>query len=190
MNRLLYISLLSVALGITGCGHRYIERGPDREITGFGWSTDPPPAGSCYLMTLLPALQSLEGGYSPAEAVCCVFPTRRSETQPLLHLENRSTGDHLYTEWQAEIAEVTKGGYAIKDTCCYVYTTPGPGRIPLYRLSKPGTWCRFYTTAEVERDNLISIHGFTTDGVACYAPQDSLGGARILYRMRRMSDRE
>jgi hypothetical protein len=141
-------------------------------------------------MTLSPGAQLVVGSYSSPEAVCYVFPAAQDGTQPLLHLENRSTGDHLYTAWQTEIMGATMGGYAIKDVCCHVYASPAPGCIPLYRLSKRGTWCRFYTTAEAERDNLISIHGFTTDGVACYVPQDSVGGAVILYRIRRISDRD
>jgi len=187
MIRLLYTALLGIFAGLAACGHRTIERGPDGEITSVMYS-DGAPSGTCYVMTLSPGLQSLRGDYSPPEKVCYVFAIARPETEPLFHLENGSSGDHLYTARSTEISEAAGWGYAFKDTCCYVYPAAAPGRTPLYRLSKPGTWCHFYTTSEAERDDLVQFHGFTAEGVVCYVPQDLVDGARVLSRLRKVSD--
>jgi hypothetical protein len=125
------------------------------------------------------------GAYLLPKPVCYVFSVAADETQPLFHLENQSTGDHLYTARKPEISEASESGYALRDTCCHVYSAPGPGRIPLHRLVKSGTWCHFYTTSETARDSLVAVQGYTIEGVAGYVPQDSVAGAVMLYRLQR-----
>jgi hypothetical protein len=141
-------------------------------------------------MTLSPGPQMAMGRYSPPRAVCYVFSTARDETQPLFHLVKQATGDHLYTARSTEIPEAAERGYALKDTCCQVYLAPGPGRVPLYRLLKDGTWCHLYTTSDSARDSLVTVRGYKDEGVACYVPQDSIGGAMTLYRMQPKPVRE
>lgn len=183
-TRLLYFSLLAVVVGVVGCGHTYVERGLEGEITDAGWTTTPLPAEACGLMTLWPGPQFAMGRYSPPKAVCYVFLDAQDETRPLFHLMKQATGDHLYTARSTEIPEAAAQGYAFRDTCCYVYPAPGPGRVPLYRLLKDGSWCHLYTTSESARDSLVKVHGYAAEGVACYVPQDSVGGAMTLYRMQ------
>jgi hypothetical protein len=188
MTRFVAIAVLSVAVGVTGCGgHTFATRDADGQIIEAGWADGPPPGGSCHLLTLWPAAQVALGGYSRPEVVCNVFPVAQEGTQPLLHGENQATGDHLYTTSPTEIPDAGRGAYAFKDTCCHVYPASGSGRVPLYRLSKSGTWCHFYTTSESARDSLVTMHGWTAEGVACYVPDDSVAGAKKLYRVRRTS---
>jgi len=189
-DRLLHLIFLLIVAGVAGCGHTYVERGPEGEITDLGWSTEATPAGGCWLMTLNPGLQLAMGKYSPPKVVCYVFSAAQDGTQPLFHLVKQATGDHLYTARLTEITEAAELGNAFEDTCCYVYAAPGPGRVPLYRLLKDSTWCHYYTTSESARDSLVTVHGYTVEGVACYVPQDSVGGAVPLYRMQRKSVRE
>jgi len=184
MTRLMYLALLGLLAGLAACGQKTVERDPDGHITTIVFSDGAPP-GTCYVMSLSPALLSVTGDYSPGEAVCYVFPRPLPETYPLLHLENQSTTDHLYTARTSEITEAAQWGYAFRDTTCYVYPSPAPGCLPLYRLCKHGTWCHFYTIDEAERDRVIRLQGFTDEGIACYVPQDPVEGARILYRLRK-----
>jgi len=184
--RLIYVTLLALLVGLTACARRTIQRGPDGEITRIIWSGA--VKSTCYMMTLHPALHSSMGGYSLAQPVCRVFRARMPATQPLVHLENSSTGDHLYTTRLTEISEAAQWGYAFRDTLCYVFATPGPDRVPLFRLWKEGAWCHFYTTVEAERDSMVRMHGFTAEGEACYVPQEEISGAVLLYRMQKVSE--
>jgi len=130
------------------------------------------------------------GRYSLPKAVCYVFLAAQDETQPLFHLVKQATGDHLYTARSTEIPEAAEGGYTFKDTCCHVYPAPGPGGVPLYRLLKDGSWCHLYTTSKSALDSLVTVHGYRDEGVACYVPQDSVGGVMTLYRMQPKPVRE
>jgi len=189
MTRFVCILVMLVVTLLAGCGGYTHVTSRDEE-TGSSWTTITPrkgPAAGCYLMTLSPGLQRMVGGYSAAEPVCYVPRTAGSGTQPFFHLANPSTGDHLYTARASEISEAAQWNYTFADTCCYVYADSASGRLPLFRLFKEGTWCHFYTTSESARDSLAGFHGYKMEGVACYVRSDSLGGARVLYRMRRVS---
>ena len=65
INRFLHLIFLLIVASVAGCGHTYVERGPEGEITDLGWSTETTPAGGCWLMTLSPGLQLAMGKYSP-----------------------------------------------------------------------------------------------------------------------------
>ena len=187
MARLLLVALIAILVCVTGCGHyRATRRSPEGTGTSITFESRL-RSGTCWVMTLTPALQSVTGSYSTPEVACYVLATAQAETQPLYHLQNQSTSDHLYTTRASEISEAAQWGYALHDTCCYVYSAPAPGRVPLYRLNKPGVWCHFYTTDEGKRDMLVAVGGFRDEGVACYVPAEATEGTRVLFRMKRKS---
>jgi len=185
--RLVYVVLLALLVGLTACAQRTIQRGPEGEISTITFDFDKVES-TCYAMTLYPAFQALKGEHSPAKPVCLVFLARLPGTQAFVHLEHPSTGDHLFTTFPAEISAAVQGGYAFRDSLCYVFTDAGPDRNPLFRLSKQGTWCHYYTTVEAERDSLVRMHGFTAEGEACYVPREAGSGAVLLYRMQKVPE--
>jgi len=187
MVRCLCLTLLAGLIVVASCGRSYVKRGPAGDIVEAGVVLGSKgPLSGCYVMTLSPGLQNLMGEYVNAGTVCRVFLTERPATVPFYHLENESSTDHLYTASRDEADKALGGGYRLKDTY-YVYTSPANGGIALYRLSLPGVPCHYYTTAETTRDSLIATDGYTYEFVACYVPPDSVGGARLLYRMKKIS---
>lgn len=80
--------------------------------------------------------------------------------------------------WRCWSSAQTDHFYTLSSTCeespdmqlesrlGYIATSPGPDRVPLYRLHRPGD--HFYTVHTAERDAAIASHGYRYEGIAGY----------------------
>lgn len=69
-----------------------------------------------------------------------------------------------------------------KDSLTLIYGA-GPD-VPMYRMVNNSIGDHFYTISASERDNALSIYGYTYEGVACYAYSRQVEGVTPLYRLR------
>ena len=68
-----------------------------------------------------------------------------------------------------------------------VFNRQLPNTIPLYRLSKPlagrDSPERYYTTSKTKVDDLVSNHGWTSEGILAYVSRGLDGGTKPLYHL-------
>lgn len=54
--------------------------------------------------------------------------------------------------------------------------------VPVYRRYNPGNGEHFYTTDKTEADSLVTVHGWTDEGIGWYAPKDKANRGDPVYR--------
>ena len=68
-----------------------------------------------------------------------------------------------------------------------VFNRQMPNTLPLYRLSKPlagrDSPERYYTTSKTKVDNLVSNHGWASEGILAYVSRGLDGGTKPLYHL-------
>ncbi|KAJ7286868.1 hypothetical protein C8J57DRAFT_1049238 [Mycena rebaudengoi] len=104
-----------------------------------------------------------------------IFKHQLGPTVPLYRLNNKKSGDRLYTRSTSErnaaarMGEYTQEGDGIAG---YVYATQICESVPLYRLYNGHAQDHLYTADEGERHDAVGGKGYILEGIAGYVVEN------------------
>lgn len=93
-----------------------------------------------------------------------VFSQTVEDSRKVVRLHNGEKKDYLYTEDNAEIAELKTRGWAVES----VFYAPISGQVAVYRLYDP-IHDRHTLTSDLQESNALTERGWRYEGVAFYA---------------------
>ena len=93
--------------------------------------------------------------------------------------------DHFYTTSPTQGDDAINAGYAYERIEHYISDRKFPESLPLFRLHNPSSQSHFYTSDEVEKDEMLALNGFQYEGIQGYVYASAAQGGVPLYRFRK-----
>ena len=122
-------------------------------------------------------------GYKSAEFKIVSPSSSSSSRTPIYRMYNRLTSEHLYTTSSTEYGKCGSGAYRDWKAEGIAWYAPTNSSTPVYRLYNPVSGDHHYTNSAGERNSLVNMYGWRSEGVAFYSAASSDGGSTAVYRV-------
>lgn len=105
--------------------------------------------------------------FTPKTALASTI-TAQNANVPMHRLYNPNSGEHFYTQSQAEISHLVSAGWKYEGNA---WTAPRQSNTPVYRVYNANAGDHHYTVSSNERKTLISL-GWKDEGIGWYSSDE------------------